>query len=351
MAKPRNLLIFRFSSLGDVAMTVPVIQLLLKQHPDLHATIVSNNFVAPLFKNIDRLNFYAADLKGKHRGLKGLYKLYKELKNHSSFDAIADLHDVLRTKILRAFFSFSREPIAVIDKGRIEKKELTRKKNKILRRLKSTFQRYADVFESLELPVVLTVQDGIKEAPSVTDNYFEQLKSTGNYIIGLAPFAQYAEKTYPPEKMKEVVKMLLQHTNNRIFLFGGVNDKEVLEQWENEFEGLRSMAGKMNFEKELEVIAQLDVMISMDSANMHLASLFGVPVVSVWGATHPFAGFYGWGQAPENAVQIDLYCRPCSVFGNKPGYRGDLLCLHSIFPLTIYNKVMENLRQENIAFS
>jgi ADP-heptose:LPS heptosyltransferase len=351
MAKLRNLLIFRFSSLGDVAMTVPVIQLLLKQHSGLQVTIVSNNFVAPLFKNIDRLHFYAADLKGKHKGIKGLYRLYKELKAHSSFDAIADLHDVLRTKVLRAFFSFSRKPIAVIDKGRKEKKELTRKENKILRPLKNTFQRYADVFESLALPVVLNIKDGIKKPPAITDNYLQELKLAGNNIIGLAPFAQYAEKTYSPEKMKEVVRMLLQHTNNRIFLFGGVNDKEVLDQWEKEFEGVRSMACKMDFEKELEVIAQLDVMISMDSANMHLASLYGVPVVSVWGATHPFAGFYGWGQLPENAVQIDLYCRPCSVFGNKPGYRGDLLCLHSIFPLTIYNKVMENLRQENIAFS
>lgn len=351
MAKPRNLLIFRFSSLGDVAMTVPVIQLLLKQYPGLHATIVSNHFVAPLFKDIDRLHFYAADLKARHKGIKGLYRLYKELKNYSSFDAIADLHDVLRTKILRAFFSFSHKPIAVINKGRKEKKELTRKENKILRPLKTTFQRYADVFESLALPVVINIKDGIKKSPAITDSYLQELKLAGNNIIGLAPFAQYAEKTYPPEKMKEVVKMLLQHTNNRIFLFGGVNDKEVLDQWEKEFGGVQSLAGKMNFEKELEMIAQLDVMISMDSANMHLASLYGVSVVSVWGATHPFAGFYGWGQASENAVQIDLYCRPCSVFGNKPGYRGDLLCLHSIFPLTIYNRVMENLHEENIAFS
>jgi ADP-heptose:LPS heptosyltransferase len=350
MAKPRNLLIFRFSSLGDVAMTVPVIQLLLKQHPGLQVTIVSNNFVAPLFKDIDCLNFYAADLKGKHKGIKGLYRLYKELKDYSSFDGIADLHNVLRTKVLRAFFSFSRKPIAVIDKGRREKKEMTRKKNKILCPLKTTFQRYADVFGALALPVVLAIQDGIKKSPVVTDSFLQEIKLAGNFIIGLAPFAQYAEKTYPPEKMKEVVKMLLQHPNNRIFLFGGANEKNVLDQWESEFERVESLAGKMNFEKELEMISQLDIMISMDSANMHLASLFGIPVVSVWGATHPFAGFYGWGQSLQNAVQIDLYCRPCSVFGNKPGYRGDLLCLHSIFPLTIYNKVMENLRQENIAF-
>ncbi len=106
MTSPRKLLIFRFSSLGDVAMTVPVIQLLLQQHPNLQVTMVSNDFVAPLFNNIERLEFYAADLKGKHKGLAGLYRLYRELKKLSSFDAIADLHDVLRSKILRSFFLF-----------------------------------------------------------------------------------------------------------------------------------------------------------------------------------------------------------------------------------------------------
>ena len=92
-------------------------------------------------------------------------------------------------------------------------------------------------------------------------------------------------------------------------------------------------------------IANLDLVVSMDSANMHLASLFGVPVVSVWGATHPFAGFYGWGQLIGNAVQLDLDCRPCSVFGNKPGPRSDLACLHGIPPLVLYQKVMQVLEQ------
>ena len=144
--------------------------------------------------------------------------------------------------------------------------------------------------------------------------------------------------------------MLLQHADSYIFLFGGNSEKGILDQWAKEFERTQSIAGKMSFENELEYIARLDVMISMDSANMHLASLFGVPVVSIWGATHPFAGFYGWGQSPDSAIQVDLYCRPCSVFGNKPGYRGDLLCLHSISPVTIYNKLVEvlSLAQGNL---
>ena len=80
--------------------------------------------------------------------------------------------------------------------------------------------------------------------------------------------------------------------------------------------------------------------VSLDSANMHLASLFGVPVVSVWGATHPFAGFFGWAQPTDNAVQIDLYCRPCSVFGNKPCYRGDHACMQQLPEEKIIEKVI-----------
>lgn len=342
MTKPRHLLIFRFSSLGDVAMTVPVIKLLLEQHPELNVVVVSNSFMEPLFKEVERLQFYAADIRGRHKGIKGLYRLYNELKDSFSFDAIADLHDVLRTKLLRSFFFFSGKPIAVINKGRSEKKKLTRQKNKVLKPLKTTFERYADVFRSLNLSVILSAGEPIRKSASVPLP-MKSLKQQGAFIIGIAPFAQYAEKTYPPEKMKEVIRLLLRHKEATIFLFGGKSDAVIFEQWENEFERVKSLAGKMTFENELEYIAALDVMVSMDSANMHLASLYNVPVVSIWGATHPYAGFYGWAQLPGNAVQIDLYCRPCSVFGNKPGYRGDLLCLHSIAPLTIYNKVMENI--------
>lgn len=346
MAKPHHLLVLRFSSLGDVAMTVPVIKLLLQQHPHLKVTMVSNQFVQPLFTDIDRLHFFAADLKGRHKGLPGLYRLYQDLKKNNSFTAIADLHDVLRSKILRSFFLLSAIKISVIDKGRKEKKQLTRQKNKILRPLKSTFERYAEVFASLGLPVELNVLQGVKKILTSTGSAFPAIKQNKEQLIGIAPFAQYAEKTYPPGKMKEVIRMLLQHKDVRIYLFGGNSDKVELQQWEKEFTNTYSVANKMSFEKELQLIAQLKVMISMDSANMHLASLYGVPVVSIWGATHPFAGFYGWGQPVENAVQVDLYCRPCSVFGNKPGYRGDLACLHSISPLTIYEKAIKILSHD-----
>jgi ADP-heptose:LPS heptosyltransferase len=338
----QHLLVFRFSSLGDVAMTVPVLRLLLKQHPHLEVTVVSTEFVRPLFNDIDRLQFHVADLKGKHKGVPGLYKLYKELKAYR-FDGIADLHNVLRTKILRSFFGLSRKPIGVIDKGRKEKKDLTRQENKKLRPLKSTFQRYADVFHELGFEVALDdMKAGEKEKKISAE--VAQLKKDGCHLIGIAPFALHAEKTYPAEKMKEVIRLLSQQNNTRLYLFGGKKEKEELEQWERGYSNVTSLAGKMSFEKELEFISGLDVMVSMDSANMHLASLYGVPVVSVWGGTHPYLGFYGWGQSLENAVQVDLDCRPSSVFGNKPCPR-NMECMNLVSPIMVYEKIIQQLNR------
>jgi ADP-heptose:LPS heptosyltransferase len=345
LATPRHLLVFRFSALGDVAMTVPVIRLLLQQYPELKITFVSNGFHQPLFNDIDGLEFVTADLKGKHKGIAGLYRLYKELRKHYRFDAVADLHNVLRTQVLRKFFLFSSKPISVIDKGRAEKKALTKKENKVLRQLPLTVERYAAVFQQLGLPVQL--DQPLKSLPvSIgTDNKFVQLRQQGYKVIGIAPFAQHAEKMYPVEKMKELIRLLLKETNVKIFLFGGGKEETVmLQEWEKELPGVESIAGKMHFIKELEYISQLNVMLSMDSANMHLASLYNVPVVSIWGATHPFAGFYGWKQDPDNAAQVDLFCRPCSVFGNKTCYRGDLACMNELAPETVYSKVLRVLK-------
>lgn len=343
MVPPRHLLLFRFSSLGDVAMTVPVVHLLLQQYPHLQVTVVSTAFVQPLFEGMERLHFVAADLKGKHKGFTGLYRLYRELKKEVPFDAVADLHNVLRTKVLRQFLQFEGKPIAVIDKGRAEKKALTREHNKVLKPLKSTFERYADVLAQLNLPVMLRVEEGLQAKKNIAN--LQQQKKEGYKLIGIAPFAQYERKMYPRAKMKEVVRLLLQHQNIKMYLFGGRAEAQLLQQWADEMPHVENAAGKMTFAEELKWISNLDVMVSMDSANMHLASMYGVPVVSVWGATHPYAGFYGWGQKAANAVQVDLYCRPCSVFGNKKGPREDLACLHSISPLMVYQKVMEQLAE------
>lgn len=334
MAAPRHILALRFSALGDVAMTVPVLKLLLQQYPDLEVTLVSVPFHKPLFHGIDRLHFYGADIKKEFKGAKGLYNLARRLKKDIAFDAVADLHDVLRTKIIRKLLPAET---AVINKGRKQKKELTRAKNKKLRPLKTSFERYADVFEQLGFPVKLLRQQGIVQLPAN-----EKLLPApgGQTLIGIAPFAKHAAKTYPPEKMKTVVELLQQKPGIQILLFGSRDEAPVLQNWKGIFGNITVVAGRYNFEEELNIISQLHLMVSMDSANMHLASLYGVPVVSVWGGTHPYMGFYGWGQNIDNAVQLSLDCRPSSVFGNKPcPVHGTAGCMQDISPEMIVEKI------------
>ncbi len=335
-----HILVIRFSALGDVAMAVPVIKNLLAQNPDLEITFLSNPFVAPFFKDIERLSFYGINVKD-YKGIAGIYKLSKKIKAEIAFDAIADLHNVLRTKLLRFFLA--NKNTAVIDKGRKEKKQLTKPSNKNLHSLKTSFERYADVFLKLGLQIQLQKEMGITALqPTISLLPFEK---TGNEkIIGIAPFAKHHAKMYPLHKMMEVINMLFTNNKNKILLFGTASEMAQLDNSVLNQPKIFSMAGKLSFAEELNVISQLDVMVSMDSANMHLASLYNVPVVSLWGGTHPYLGFYGWGQAEKNILQIDLPCRPSSVFGNRScPVHGDAGCMQDITPEMVVEKVEQAL--------
>ncbi len=335
-----NILIIRFSAIGDVAMTVPVIDSLARQHPDDTYTVVSQSFLMPLFAYLPaNVSFLGVNLQTDHKGMAGMYRLYQEL-SRKKFDAVADLHDVLRTKLLRTLFRFSGLRVKYIDKGRSEKKQLTRKKHKILKQLKSSTERYADVFRALGQ----SVEPDFHSIFGISRGDFRMIESlTGaksKQWIGIAPFAKHQGKILPIERTEQIVAHFAHLGNVTLFLFGGGHrEKAVLESWCDKYPNCVSVVGKFGIAEELVLMSYLDVMFSMDSANMHLASLTATPVVSVWGATHPYAGFYGYHQPIESAVQVDLFCRPCSVYGNKPCYRKDWACLMNITPEKIIDKI------------
>ena len=339
--KPKQILVIRLSAMGDVAMTIPVLQQLLQQNPQIHLTVLTRQLFAPLFAGLPRTSVFPVETKGRHKGITGLFKLCRDLRKQYQFDAVADLHNVLRSKLIRFLFNTAGIRSAAIDKGRREKRKLTAKVNKNLIPLKTSFQRYADVFNSLGFRVVLnTAQQAFskQELPASASSLFVSNKTK----ICFAPFAKHTVKMYPVEKLKSIIKDFANRDDCQVFLLGGGTEEAIaLNEWEKEFGGIINLAGRFSFSEELAIISNMDVVVSMDSANMHLASLYGVPVISVWGATHPYAGFYGWAQPAENAVQIDLYCRPCSVFGNKPCYRGDHACMEVLPEEMIKKKIIE----------
>ncbi len=343
--KSDHILIIRFSALGDVAMTVPVVYSLAKQYPHLRITVLSRPFARPFYENLaPNVGLMEADIKDEYHGVKGLNALYRRL-TAKNFTAIADLHDVLRSEYLRLRFNFDRYHVAHINKHRNGKRRLISSDNKELVKQPSSFQNYAEVFEKLGYPIELGDFKSIFPTGNGDLSILHSVispKQEGEKWIGIAPFAAHKGKIYPVKLMEQVIKKLISdHDNIRIFLFGrGSKESDIFSIWCKKYKQCIFVSDSIEqIYEELILMSHLNVMISMDSANMHLASLVNVPVVSVWGSTHPYSGFMGWNQSESNAVQIDLPCRPCSIYGNKPCLRGDYACLNNIPPEQITERV------------
>ena len=323
-------LVIRLSSLGDIAIAIPVLYSVAKKHPDDHFLLLTKDVWQSLFVNKpSNLTVFPVYTKDKHKGLRGIIRLTRELSLiiPAKEVKVADLHGVVRSFLIDCYFRLKGFPVAIIDKGRKEKRKLVRRKNKIKQPLKTALDRYRQVFEKLGYDSSLCFEGLFTEKPTK-----EQIR------IGIAPFANHRGKTYPFLQMEEVVYKLSKLPNLQILLWGGKDGRKLLESWAEKYANVNSVAGQMPLHEELLLMNQMDLMISMDSANMHLASLVNTPVISIWGATHPFAGFYGFNQDESNIVQIDMPCRPCSIYGNKPCYRGDYACLKQIIPELIVEK-------------
>lgn len=356
--KTEHILVIRFSAMGDVAMTVPVVYSLAKQYPHVRITVLSRPFARPFFTDLaPNIGFMEADIKGEYKGIKGLNALYRRLVA-KQFTAIADLHSVLRSDYLRMRFNLDNFKVAHIDKHRKGKRKLIAANNKQFVQQPTSFQNYADVFARLGYPVDLDFTSIYGEGKGDLASLPEQIFTDPEGIIhkpgenaapwiGIAPFAAHKGKIYPTEKMETVIQQLIHsYPQARLYLFGGGKDETpIMNEWAGKYPQVINASAQLSgLSQELNLMSHLDVMLSMDSGNMHLASLVHTPVVSVWGATHPYAGFMGWNQNILHAVQIDLSCRPCSIYGNKPCMRGDYACLNNIEPEMIVERIKKLLK-------
>lgn len=343
--RKEHILVIRFSALGDVAMVVPVVGALAKQYPDIRITVLSKEFARSFFEDLaPNVNFMEADLKKEYVGIKGLNALYRRLAA-KQFTKVADLHNVLRSDYLRARFNLGRYRVEHVNKHRRQRWKLTAYKHKVREQLPSSFENYADVFARLGYPVDITLFKSIFPEEGGNLNLLPAIfgpKNNFEQWIGIAPFAAHEGKIYPPRLMEQVIAQLTKnYPKARIFFFGrGEKEDKYFQQWSDQYpQCVNASQYCETMYQELILMSHLNVMLSMDSANMHLASLTGIPVVSVWGATHPMAGFLGFRQSKENAIQADLDCRPCSIFGNKPCLRGDYACLNNIPPERIIERI------------
>lgn len=342
-----RLLVIRSSAMGDVALTVPVLRGMREQYPDIGIVMMTRQAFKPFFFSVDGIDFVFPDFRGRHKGLRGIFRLFRDITSTSEIDCVIDLHDVLRSKILRFLFRLSGIPSYNIDKGRREKRLLINGKRKI--QLAHSVERYSRVFDKA----------GFRVRPSLYNNFEfsdeliagnELLDSLGNVVnIGVAPYAKHKLKSWPEENMISLLNNISSKYNCRFWLFGGQEDKAGLEKISERVEGAVSIAGKLNLAEELAFMRKLDFMIAMDSSNMHMAALSGISVISIWGGTDPLTGFSAWNQPPDYSLRIpvtDLTCRPCTVFGKGECRRGDFACMIWLTPELVFTKIEDLIMKD-----
>ena len=322
---PKKVLIIRFSAMGDVVLTVPVIKNFIQQYPNVEVTILTKPFFVPFFNNIPNLKVVTVDFKQKHKGITGLWRLTQTLYHEQHFDTVIDLHSVLRTWVIGFFLMLKGVKVLRINKGRDAKKKAVRTKNITL--LPYTTERYYQVFQKAGF--VFNFKS--KQLLLANQNNEENLIK-----IGIAPFAAHTTKIWGTHKIYELIEKLNIHFKAEIYLFGGgKTETEKLEKIAQYYPNVHNMAGKLKLHEEIDMMSNLKAFISMDSGNMHIASLTGIPVISVWGGTHPDLGFRALYQPDENHIQIpvqELSCRPCSVFGKAS-------CKNTELPMACMEKI------------
>ncbi|WP_163708330.1 glycosyltransferase family 9 protein [Mangrovibacterium lignilyticum] len=329
----KRILVYRFSAMGDVVMLLPVLKGLLESNAELEIHLLTQPFLFPVFEGVDRLHLVSVDLKGKHKGVRGLYRLYRQLKKEINPDEVFDLHQVLRTHVLNFFFRRGGYQVNCFQKGREDKKEAVH--NKLHKQLPSSIDRYAAAFSSAGYRFIMPKPPLFPE--SSRDDALDLLeidsKST-KVLIGVAPFAKHQQKVWGADKTHDLLKLFSEIPKSKVILFGGGKaELEILDQLAGEFSNCLVAGHHIKFTDEIKLLPHLDIMISMDSANMHLAAMAGIPVVSIWGATHPSLGFAPYHQPEEYLIQYtghEINCRPCSVFGNKKCIYGDVRCMKYI---------------------
>jgi len=310
--KKVRVLVTRFSAMGDVAMVASVLRELQAQNRQVELVMVSRLHFEAFFEDIPNLTFHPIFPEEQHKGPKGLWRLFQELKKYK-IDYVADLHNNIRSKILTLFFKTAGYRLGILDKGRHQKKDLIKRRNKVLVPLRPTVERYADVFRHLGF--YLKLGNALKKKDRPVPIAFKDTLNQFEKNVAVAPFAQHPYKVWKLSNWDSVFRAFPTH---QFYIFGGGRqEQETAIHWSSLHPNVHSTIGKLSVSAELDLISNLDYMLSMDSSGMHMASLVGTRCLSIWGATHPYAGFLGYGQSINDCIHVEHPNRPSSIYGNK----------------------------------
>ena len=318
-----KILILRFSSIGDIVLTTPVIRCIKEQVPGAEVHYCTKKaFQSILAHNpyVDKVHVLGDKLNG----------LVQELKAEN-FDYVVDLHNNLRTRIIKTRLG---KPGRSFDKLNYEKWLMVNFK---INRLPDVHivQRYLDAAVSLGVKDDGKGLDYFIPAQDEVDIHTLPAAFQNGYVA-FAIGAQHYTKRLPTERIMELCERLQQP----VILLGGKEDaatgEEIAARFDNRSTNneqrttVYNACGKYNLNGSASLVKQATKVISHDTGLMHIAAAFRKDIISVWGNTIPEFGMYPFRTKYKVLEVRDLSCRPCSKIGYKKCPKGHFKCMRDI---------------------
>ncbi|GBU07972.1 glycosyl transferase family 1 [Bacteroidales bacterium] len=318
-------LVVRYSQIGDVLISIPLIYSLAKQNPGDNFTVLTNPKFVGLFAqmpcNVVLMPMIYRKKKIPLRGLLYLmqrYFLVLKLLLFSDFDKVVLLQNGSFEDQLKWIYELKKSKVSMINlKSFLSPQKLQKpfvaSTESLLDIFISTFAHvgYCNLTKEFDISYYKNTENKLA---LLSKNEIDAKR----ILVGIAPFSRLEAKVFPLDEMEKVIDYFKDYPNVQVLIFGGgENEKRIAENWKAKFPSIIPLIGKLSFDEELIVIAACKLMVSMDSANLHLASLLKIPAVSIWGPSHPDLGYYPYNEKKENAILLNLSCSPCSFWGEN----------------------------------
>lgn len=344
MGSPKSILVIRFSSIGDILLTTPVVRLLKTQFPDCRIDfVVKEQFSELLAENPNISQLYHYSKTNPNRSLKSI----KQQIRSQRYDLIVDLHKNFRSFYLS--FSSRAHRIVRYRKGVLRRWLLVHFKLFRNRPVVPIFQRYLNTLLPYQLSnelLRLEIFIPDKIVARVEGKYDNFIRGSLGPIIGIAPGAKHETKRWTAEGFNAVIRFFIEQQNARVILFGGATDIDFINQLPfSQGHHVLNVAGQLSLSETAALMAHCDLMLTNDSGLMHLATALKKKVVAIFGSTTEQLGFFPYLTEYLVVQNNSLFCRPCSHIGRKRCPKGHFKCMRDISAEQVISAMLKLLSE------
>lgn len=344
-------LVIRFSSIGDIVLSSPLLRVLRAKFPEGQIDFVTRKEYAELVRNNHNINLtYEFDASTGFDGLRALKKRIKAER----YDLVVDIHDSLRSKYLRSIPGV--KDMAVIKKRVVERSMLVKFKKNVYRDHVPVPDRYIEPLKrfgiqndgkGLDLPIPDEVLFRVSgKIATLRLNRFEK-------TIGLCPGARHGTKRWPRERFAELAIRFVREFDAKVLVFGGEDEREICSfiagsvLRETGKERATDFSGELSLLETAAALEFCDIVVTNDTGLMHIATAMQKKVVAIFGSTVREFGFFPYAAGATVIEQQGLACRPCSHIGLPSCPEGHFRCMNESSVEQVYQGVLNQVHRSD----